>query len=63
MNLGWRNQHPLDYGSTSREAREERDFRDAVGLEVSKTCHSLGNHSVHIFVFYMPVGSINAVLG
>jgi len=47
---------------TSHEAREERDFRDAVGLEVSKTGHSFGNHSVQIFVFYMPVGPINAVL-
>ena len=56
------NLHPPDYGSSSREAREERDFRDAVGVDVSKTRHSFGNHSVQIFVFYMPVGPINAVL-
>jgi len=48
---------------TSLETREERDFRDAVGVEVSKTGQSLGKHSVQIFVFYMPVGTINAVLG
>jgi len=48
---------------TSSEALEERDFRDAVGVEVSKTYHSFGNHTVQIFVFYMPVGQINAVLG
>ena len=47
---------------TSREDSEERDFRDTVGLEVSKTCHSFGNHDAQIFVFYMPVGPINAVL-
>ena len=48
---------------TSSETGEERDFRDAVGLEVSKTRQSFGNHNVQIFVFYMPVGPINAVLG
>ena len=61
MNLRWGNQHHLDYGSASREAREERDFRDAVDVEVSKTCHIIGNHIAQIFVFYMPVGPINAV--
>ena len=35
---------------------------DALGIEVSKTGHTFGNHSVQIFVFYMPVGPINAVL-
>jgi len=48
---------------TSSDTREERDFRDAVGVEVNKPCHGFGNHSVPIFVFYMPVGTINAVLG
>ena len=62
MNLGWGNLHPLGYGSTSCEAREERDFIDAVGLKVSKTCQSFGKHSVQIFVFYMAVGPINAVI-
>ena len=61
MNLGWGNPHPLDYGSTYREAREECDFRDAVGGEVNKACHSFGDHSVQILVFYMPVYPINAV--
>ena len=37
---------------TSREAREERDFRDAVGVEVGKTCHTLGNHSGNFFSLY-----------
>jgi len=47
---------------TSREAREELHFRDALGLELSKTCHSLGNHSLQIFVLYMSVVLINAFL-
>jgi len=61
-NQGLGNRHPLGYESTSREGREERDFRDAVGVEVGKTGHSFSSHSVQIFVFYMPVGPINAVL-
>ena len=47
---------------TPSEARGERDFRDALGVEVSKTCHSFGNNSVRIFVLYMPVVPFNAVL-
>jgi len=46
---------------TFREGREERDFRDAVGVEVSKTGHGFSNHRVQFFLFYMPVGPINAV--
>ena len=46
---------------TSREAREERYFRDALGVEVNKTGHIFGKHSVQIIVSYMPVGPINAV--
>jgi len=30
---------------------------------VSKTCHSFGKLIVQIFVFYLPIGPINAVLG
>jgi len=48
---------------TSSEISEEHELRDAVGVGVSKTCHSFGKHSVQIFVFYIPVGPINAVLG
>jgi len=47
---------------TPRDGREERDFRDAVGVEVSITGQCFSNHSVQIFVFYMPAGPINAVL-
>jgi len=32
----------------SREACEERAFRDAVGVEVSKTGHGLGHDSVQV---------------
>jgi len=46
----------------SREGREERDIRDAVRVEVSKTGHSFSNQSVQIFVFYTPVVQINEVL-
>jgi hypothetical protein len=48
---------------TSSETREERDFRDNVGVEVSKTRHRFGKHGVQIFVFYESVGQVNAVLG
>ena len=34
-----------------------------MGVEVSKICHSFVNHSVQIFLFYMPVGPINGFLG
>jgi len=47
----------------SREGREERDFRDAVGVEASKTGHGFSNHRVQFLVFCIPVGPINAVLG
>ena len=62
MNQGSSNQHPLGYGSTYREVRDERDFEDAVGVEVRKTCHSFSKHCVQIFVLYMLVGPINSVL-
>ena len=58
----WGNSHPLDYVPTSREAREEHNFRDAVFVELSKTVHSFGNHSVQIFVLFMSVGPIYFVL-
>ena len=45
----------------SREAGEERELRDALGLEVSKIVHSVGKQIVQIFIFYMSVGTINAV--
>jgi len=48
---------------TSNETREERDFRDTVGVHVSKTRHRFSNHNVKIFVLYMSVGQINYVLG
>jgi len=62
MNRAWAIDILYVMNRTSREAREERDFSDAVGVDVSKACHSFSKHSVQIFVFYMPVGPINAVL-
>jgi len=47
---------------TPREGCEERDLRDAVGVEVSKTGHGFSNHSVQFFVLYMSVGPVYAVL-
>ena len=46
---------------TSREGREERDFRDAVGVGLSKTGHGVSNLRVQFFVLYMTVGPINVV--
>ena len=37
---------------TSREARWERDFGDAVGVEVSKTRDRLSNQSANLCILY-----------
>jgi hypothetical protein len=46
----------------SFEAIEERDFRDAVGVEVSKTDHGFVEVSVQISVIYVAVGPVNSIL-
>ena len=46
----------------SRDGIEDSEFSEAVGVDVSKIGHCYSNHSVQMFVFYMPVGPINAVL-
>ena len=45
---------------TYRDGREERDFSDAVAVEVSENCHGFTNHRVQIFLFYMSVGPMKA---
>ena len=46
----------------SREAREKRDIRDTVGIEVSENGHGLAHDSVQFSVPYVDVGLIYTVL-
>ena len=46
----------------SREACEEREFRDAEGVEVSGTGQGFIHDSVHVSVLYLAVGTVYAVI-
>jgi len=44
------------------QSGEECTFREAVGVEVCETGHGLSEDRVQLFIFYMSVGPIQAVL-
>jgi len=46
----------------SSQSGEEREFRDAVGVEVGETCHGLIDDCVQLLILNMAVRPINAVL-
>jgi len=47
---------------SSRETCEERAFRDAVGVEVSETGHSIDHDSVQVPVFYVSFDPVYAII-
>lgn len=45
-----------------RDAREERDVRDAIGVDFRETGHGFVHDSLQVSVLYVTVSSVKAIL-